>query len=98
MFHIDDRWLLTGDTLHWNHRRGELDVFAGAMFHSWEALADSMDRLATLPVEWVFPGHGNWHHVGAALYAEQMDRLGPAMREIGRAGWSARPNDAYDWY
>ena len=98
VFHIDGRWLLTGDTLHWNHRRGELDVFAGAMFHSWEALADSMDRLATLAVEWVFPGHGNWHHVGAALYVEQMDRLGPAMREIGRSGWSARPDDAYDWY
>ena len=56
VFHIDGRWLLTGDTLHWNHRRGELDVFAGAMFHSWEALADSMDRLATLPVEWGLPG------------------------------------------
>ena len=98
VFHIDDRWLFTGDTVHWNHRRGELDVFAGAMFHSWEVLADSMDRLATLPVEWMFPGHGNWHNVGAALYSEQMARLGPAMREIGRAGWSARPHTAYGWY
>ena len=98
VFHIDDRWLFTGDTLHWNHRRGELDVFAGAMFHSWEALADSLDRLAALPVEWVFPGHGNWHDVGARLYAEQMGSLGSAMRNIGRAGWSARPESAYDWY
>ena len=68
------------------------------MFHSWAALADSMDRLAALAVEWVFPGHGNWHNVGTALYGEQMDRLGRAMREIGRSGWSARPNNAYDWY
>ena len=75
-----------------------LDVFAGAMFYSWEALAGSLDRLAELQVEWVFPGHGNWHNVGAALYAQQMARLGPAMRDIGRTGWSARPHTAYDWY
>ena len=97
-FHVDDRWLFTGDTLHWNHRRSELDVFAGAMFHSWEALADSIDRLAELQVEWVFPGHGNWHNIGAATYAEQLSRLGSDMREIGRSGWSSRPNTAYDWY
>ena len=97
-FHIDGRWLFTGDTLHWNHRRGELDVFPDQTFHSWEALADSLDRLAELQVEWVFPGHGNWHNVGAALFCEQMARLGPAMRQIGRPEWSTRPNSAYDWY
>ncbi|MCY3616297.1 MAG: MBL fold metallo-hydrolase [Acidimicrobiaceae bacterium] len=95
VFHIDERWLLTGDTLHWNHRRDELDVFAGAMFHSWEVLADSMDRLATLEVEWVFPGHGNWHQVGPALYAQQMAWLGPAMREMGRSAWANRPDTLY---
>lgn len=98
VFHVDGRWLLAGDTLHWNHRRGELDVFAGAMFHSWEVLADSMDLLARLPVEWLFPGRGNWHNIGTDLYAQQMSRLGPAMRRIGRAGWSDRPNTAYDWF
>ena len=97
-FHIDGRWLFTGDTLHWNHRRGELDVFPDQTFHSWEALAGSLDRLAELQVEWVFPGHGNWHNVGAAIYALQMGPLGPAMRDIGRARWSARPHTAYDWY
>ena len=97
-FHVDEKWLLTGDTLHWNHRRRELDVFAQHMFHSWEALADSIDRLSTLRVQWVFPGHGNWHNVGAAVYAEQMSRMGPAMREIGRASWAHRPDTAYNWY
>ena len=38
------------------------------------------------------------HNVGADLYAEQMARLGPAMREVGRDGWSDRPDSAYDWY
>ena len=96
--HADARWLFTGDILHWNHRRDGLDVLAGAMIHSWQTLADSMDRLATLPVEWVFPGHGHWHRVGVALHTEQMDRLGLAMREIGRSVWTTRPSDACDRY
>ena len=97
-FHVDDRWLLTGDTLHWNHRRGELDVFAEQTFHSWDALADSIDRLAELPVEWVFPGHGSWHNVRTDVYDKQMSRLAPAMRQIGRAAWARRPHTAYGWY
>ena len=27
LYHVDDRVLFTGDTLHWSHRRGEFDVF-----------------------------------------------------------------------
>jgi glyoxylase-like metal-dependent hydrolase (beta-lactamase superfamily II) len=90
-FHVDDRWLFTGDSLHWNHRRDHLDVFAGATWYSWERLADSMDRLSRLRVEWVFPGHGMWHDVGAETYAIQMARLGPAMREQGSARWRSDP-------
>ena len=80
MFHIDDRWLFTGDTLHWNHRRGELDVTPEQTFYSWAALADSMDRMSRVRAEWVFPGHGMWHNVGAELFERQMSRLGTDMR------------------
>lgn len=96
-YHIDGRWLFTGDTLHWNHRRGELDVTPLQTFFSWDALADSMDRLAGLRVEWVFPGHGRWGHMGADGYASQMGGLGPAMRKTGRDGWARRPATAFDW-
>ena len=27
LYHVDDKLLFTGDTLHWNHRRGDFDVF-----------------------------------------------------------------------
>ena len=97
-FHVDDRWLFTGDTLHWNQRRGQLDVFPEQTFQSWEVLADSMDRLSELRVEWVFAGHGMWHDVGVELYAEQMAGLGAAMRRLGQADWAQRPHAAYDWY
>ena len=90
--------LFTGDTVHWNHRRGELDVFPDQTFHSWDALAGSLDRLAELPVEWVFPGHGNWHNVGAALYCRADGRAGSGHAPDRPSRWSARPHTAYDWY
>jgi len=98
VFHADDRWLFTGDALHWNHRRGELDVFPEQTFQSWDILADTMDRLAALSVEWVFAGHGSWHHVEADSYTRQMAGLGPAMRALGQQAWARRPNTAYGWY
>ena len=98
VFHFDDKWLFTGDTLHWNHRRLELDVTPRQTWHSWHALSDSMDRIAGLCVEWLFAGHGNWHHLGASLYSEQMADLGTRMREVGQQAWSTRPNTAFEWH
>ena len=98
LYHIDDRLLFTGDTLHWNHRREELDVFPRQTFFSWAVLADTMDLLATLMVEWVFAGHGMWHRVGNEEWARQMKALSPAMREIGQAGWALRAGSTYAWY
>src|SRR5262249_25138228 len=70
-----------------NRHRGHLDVFAGATWYSWDELASSMDRLAGLRVDWVFPGHGIWQEVGAATYTAEMAALGPALREHGQARW-----------
>ncbi|MDE0653352.1 MAG: MBL fold metallo-hydrolase [bacterium] len=98
VFHVEDRLLFTGDTLHWNHRRGELDVFPSVTFHSWDALADTMDRLAGMRMEWILPGHGKWHNVGVDTWRDQMARLGPAMRSIGQEAWAERADTAYDWF
>jgi glyoxylase-like metal-dependent hydrolase (beta-lactamase superfamily II) len=98
LYHIDDQLLFTGDTLHWNHRRGELDVFPKQTFFSWSVLADTMDLLARLTVEWVFAGHGMWQRVGTDEWARQMAALGQAMQEIGQADWARRPGTTYAWY
>ena len=98
VYHIDDRLLFTGDTLHWNYRRGELDVFPKQTFFSWEILADTMDMLARLNVEWVFPGHGMWHQTGSTEWKRQMTALGPAMREYGQEYWARRADTTYGWY
>lgn len=97
-YHVDDRLLFTGDTLFWNQHRQELDVTPKQTWFSWDALADSMDRVADLAVEWIFAGHGKWHDVGAERYAEQMTRLGPQMRASGQDGWARKPNTLFSWY
>ena len=96
VFHVDDRWLFTGDTLYWNRRRRHLDVFARQTWHSWDQLAASIATLAGLRVEWVFPGHGMWQEVGARAYSEQMATLAADMARIGRGHWTRRPRAAAD--
>ena len=98
LYHVDERLLFTGDTLHWNHRRGEFDVFPGQTFYSWSALADTMERIAALPVEWVFPGHGMWHRVDVEEWTRRMSALGPTMRELGQEEWVLRAGVTYAWY
>lgn len=96
-YHVDNRWLFTGDALFWNHRRQELDITPKQTWYSWDVLADSMDRIARLNVEWVFPAHGKWHQIGADDYVRQMGGLGPAMREIGQLQWTRRPHTPFTW-
>lgn len=96
-YYVDNRWLFTGDALFWNHRRQELDITPKQTWYSWEALAESMDRIAGLNVEWVFPAHGKWHQVGIDDYTRQMAGLGPAMREIGQDQWSRRAHTPFVW-
>ena len=98
VYHIDDELLFTGDTLHWNHRRGEPDVFPSQTFYSWAVLADTMDLLATLPVRWLLPGHGMWHNFAAGEWRRQMAALGPAMRATGSETWAQRAGAPYYWY
>lgn len=98
VYHIDDHLLFTGDTLHWNQRRAALDVFPDQTFYSWTALADTIRMLASLKVEWIFPGHGMWHQVGAVAWRRQAAALSQAMRDTGAAAWARRPNAAYHWY
>ena len=98
LYHLDDRHLFTGDTLHWNRRRGELAVFPEQTFYSWAVLADTVERMAALPVEWLFPGHGQGRHIGREEWARQVSDLSRAMRELGQAGWSQRAEGTYNWY
>ncbi|MXW57082.1 MAG: MBL fold metallo-hydrolase [Acidimicrobiia bacterium] len=96
-YYVDKRWLFTGDALFWNHRRQELDITPKQTWYSWDVLADSMDSIAGLDVEWIFPAHGKWHQIGTDHYSRQMAKLGPAMRETGQQHWSQRAHTPFIW-
>jgi glyoxylase-like metal-dependent hydrolase (beta-lactamase superfamily II) len=91
VYHLEDRYLFTGDTLYVDPRRGELNVASRATWHSWPVLTETIAALAELHVEWVFPGHGKWGHVGAERYTAEMRRLAADMRTVARQDWNDRP-------
>lgn len=90
-FHLEDRFLFTGDSLAWDRHRKGLDVFPGATWYSWEALAGSMASLVDVPFEWVLPGHGLWHEAGVGANRDEMAALVADMARYPRKGWRHRP-------
>lgn len=98
VYHLEDRYLFTGDTLHWNHRRGEPDVFPAQTFYSWAILADTVELLVALPVQWLLPGHGRWHSFAAGEWRRQVAALGQAIRASRPETWARRAGAPYYWY
>lgn len=90
VFHLEDRFLFTGDSMAWSRRRKRLDVFAGATWHSWSELGSSMASLVDVPFEWVLPGHGKWHRSDASQNRREMEELATDMADIPRSAWRRR--------
>jgi glyoxylase-like metal-dependent hydrolase (beta-lactamase superfamily II)/ferredoxin len=77
---LQNRFLFTGDHLSWNRHRRQLSASRNYCWYSWPLQAQSMERLATYPFEWVLPGHGQRVHLPAAEMREQMTRLVKRMQ------------------
>lgn len=85
---LEERFLFSGDSLHWSRTRQDLSAFADACWYSWEEQADSLERLAAHPFEWVLAGHGDRHQRTAVEMRERLRALvsrmrGPSGREEG---------------
>jgi glyoxylase-like metal-dependent hydrolase (beta-lactamase superfamily II)/ferredoxin len=85
---LDSRFLFSGDSLYWSRHRQDLGAFRDACWYSWDAQADSLDRLAAHPFEWVLAGHGDRHHLPADEMARRLRALVGRMRV---------PRDAVEW-
>lgn len=80
-FHVDDEHLFTGDSLYWSRHEQDLSAFRGATWYDWDALADSLERLADeVRFSWVLPGHGGWGHAPADEMHERLVALVARMR------------------
>lgn len=82
-WHVDDRWLFSGDSLHVSRETHDLAAFPDFTWYSWEAQTRSLARLADMArFEAVFPGHG----MRGAFPAPDMKRRLLALVERMRAG------------
>jgi glyoxylase-like metal-dependent hydrolase (beta-lactamase superfamily II)/ferredoxin len=90
VFHLDDRFLFTGDSLHYSRGLGQLSAFRSVCWYSWEEQTRSLEALLDLSFEWVLAGHGDRHRAPAAWMRASLQRLVEAMRS-GDPGLLAEP-------
>jgi glyoxylase-like metal-dependent hydrolase (beta-lactamase superfamily II) len=84
MFLLDRRYLFTGDSLAWDHRRGDLTAFRDACWWSWSEQARSLARLAANHrFEWVLPGHGGRAHAAPDAMHDRLAALVARMQPQG---------------
>jgi glyoxylase-like metal-dependent hydrolase (beta-lactamase superfamily II)/ferredoxin len=91
VYHLEDRYLFTGDSLHWSRSRNDLGAFRDACWYSWEEQAESLARLIHVPFEWVLAGHGDRRRRPAPEMRMRLARLVERMRQgtHDRSGASA---------
>jgi glyoxylase-like metal-dependent hydrolase (beta-lactamase superfamily II) len=78
---LDDRVLLTGDSLAWSMRERDLVAFRDACWYSWDALTASLERLTDYSFEWLLPGHGWPAHLPAKEMNARLRALVTRMRQ-----------------
>ncbi|HWN67673.1 MAG TPA: MBL fold metallo-hydrolase [Haliangium sp.] len=86
IYHLEDRYLLTGDSLYWSRSLGDLSAFHGACWYSWEEQTRSLESLLDLRFEWVLAGHGDRRrgtpeamHASLARLVERMKSHDPVL-------------------
>ena len=84
LFLLEERFLFTGDSLHWDVETDDLQAFRGATWFSWEAQTRSLGRFARSGhrFEWVLAGHGGRARRPAEEMHERLDRL---VERMGRS-------------
>jgi glyoxylase-like metal-dependent hydrolase (beta-lactamase superfamily II) len=60
VFHVDDEFVFTGDSLTWSYEHEAMRAFRDACWYSWPVQKQSLIGLAEYPFEQLFSGHGPW--------------------------------------
>ncbi len=80
-FLLEERFLFSGDSLHWSRRVQDLAASEDYCWYSWPKQIESLRRLCDFRFEWVLPGHGEWVQLPAS---EMRDRLRGLVERRGR--------------
>jgi glyoxylase-like metal-dependent hydrolase (beta-lactamase superfamily II)/ferredoxin len=71
----DQRFLFTGDHLHYDRHSQQLAAYHDFCWHSWPQQIESLRLLLKYSFEWVLPGHGQRVHLPALEMHRQLERL-----------------------
>jgi glyoxylase-like metal-dependent hydrolase (beta-lactamase superfamily II) len=85
---LEQRYLFTGDSLHWSRGEADLSAFHEQCWFSWEEQARSLSRLLDHEFEWVLAGHGDRRRGGAPEMRERLRALVTRMTTKSPAWWS----------
>jgi glyoxylase-like metal-dependent hydrolase (beta-lactamase superfamily II) len=75
VYHLEDRYLFTGDSLFYSRGLGELSAFRDACWYSWPEQTRSLARLDGVRFEWVLAGHGDRRRAPAGWMRASLARL-----------------------
>lgn len=84
---LEQRFLFSGDSLHWSREQADLSAFHEQCWFSWEEQARSLARLLDHPFEWVLAAHGDRRRAGAAEMRERLRALVTRMTTKSAAWW-----------
>lgn len=80
LYHLEDRYLFTGDSLYWSRTLGGLCAFREACWYSWEEQTRSLEGLLDLRFEWVLAGHGDRRRETAEVMRASLASLVERMK------------------
>jgi glyoxylase-like metal-dependent hydrolase (beta-lactamase superfamily II) len=84
---LEQRFLFTGDSLHWSREQADLSAFHEQCWFSWEEQARSLARLLDHPFEWVLAAHGDRRRADSTEMRERLRALVMRMTTRSAAWW-----------
>jgi glyoxylase-like metal-dependent hydrolase (beta-lactamase superfamily II)/ferredoxin len=81
---FQDRFLFTGDHLHFDRATQQLAAYHDYCWHSWPEQVDSLRRLLEYSFEWVLPGHGQRVRLPRSEMKRQLSQLVEQVTETAR--------------
>jgi glyoxylase-like metal-dependent hydrolase (beta-lactamase superfamily II) len=84
---LEQRFLFSGDSIHWSREQADLSAFHEQCWFSWEEQARSLARLLDHRFEWVLAAHGERRRAGAAEMRERLRALVARMTTKSAAWW-----------
>lgn len=69
------QFLFTGDHLFFDKDIHRIYASKNVNWYSWNEQLNSIKKLVDLNVEWIFPGHGGWAHVGSKAYKTDLQNI-----------------------